>query len=82
MPDHLSDARFCATSASQAPDDGCAISWLTVTCKQIIAHLEAQQTSQEPAAAPPAAQQGDSGHGDGGEAARPKLNEQTERNQP
>ena len=44
MTDHLADARFCVTSASQAPDAGCAISWLTATCKQIIAHLEAQQT--------------------------------------
>ena len=49
MPDHLSDARFCATSASQAPNAGSAISWLTVTCKQIIAHLEAQQASQQAA---------------------------------
>ena len=44
MTDHLANARACVTSASHAPDAGCAISWLTVTCKQIIAHLEAQQT--------------------------------------
>ena len=31
----------------------------------------------QPATDPPAAQQGDSGHGDGGEAARPNLNAQT-----
>ena len=31
-------------------------------------HREAQQTSQQPATAPPAARQGDSGHSDGGEA--------------
>ena len=42
---HLTNARACVTSASQAPDAGCAISWLTVTCKQIIAHLEAQQAA-------------------------------------
>ena len=63
MTDHLADARACVTSASHAPDAGCAISWLTTTCKQIIAHLEAQQASpQQPAAAPPDALQGDSGH--------------------
>ena len=82
MTDHLADARACVTSASHAPDAGCAISWLTVTCKQIIAHLEAQTEASlrrgladitagrtvdlgsfaQPATAPPAAQQGDSGH--------------------
>ena len=97
MTDHLTDARACATSASHAPDAGCAISWLTVTCKQIIAHLEAQTEASlrrgladitagrtvdlgsfaQPATDPPAAQQGDSGHRDGDEAARPKLNAQT-----
>ena len=69
MTDHLTEARACATSASQAPDAGSAISWLTDTCKQIIAHLEAQNMPPQPATAPSAAQQGDSGHGDGGEAA-------------
>ena len=44
MTDHLTNARACVTSASQAPDAGSAISWLTATCEQIIAHLEAQQT--------------------------------------
>ena len=73
MTDHLSDARFCVTSASQAPDAGCAISWLTVTCKQIIAHLEAQQAPPQPVTAPPAAQQGDSGHRDGGEAVQAAM---------
>ena len=47
MTDHLINARACATSASHAPDAGGAISWLTVTCKQIIAHLEAQNAPQE-----------------------------------
>ena len=98
MTDHLADARACVTSASHAPDAGCAISWLTVTCKRILDHLEPQQTEAslrrgladitagrtvdlgsfaQPATAPPAAQQGDSGHRDGDEAARPKLNAQT-----
>lgn len=44
MTDHLADARACIQSAAQAPDAGIAISWLTATCEQIIAHLEAQQT--------------------------------------
>ena len=44
MTDHLTDARACATSAWQTTDVRCAISWLTATCEQIIAHLEAQQT--------------------------------------
>ena len=77
MTDHLTNARACVTSAWQTTDVRCAISWLTATCEQIIAHLEAQQAPQQPATTPPAAQQGDSGHGDGGEAARPNLNAQT-----
>ena len=98
MTDHLADARACIQSAAQAPHTGCTLSWLTATCEQIIAHLEAQQTEAslrrgladitagrtvdlggfaQPATAPPAAQQGDSGHRDGGEAARPNLNAQT-----
>ena len=44
MTDHLANARTCVTSASQAPNAGSAISWLTTTCMQIITHLEAQQT--------------------------------------
>ena len=44
MTDHLADARACIQSAAQAPDPGTTISWLTATCEQIIAHLEAQQT--------------------------------------
>ena len=47
MTDHLTDARACVTSASQAPHTATAVSWLTVTCKQIIAHLEAQNAPQE-----------------------------------
>ena len=44
MTDHLTDARACVTSASQAPHTATAVSWLTATCEQIIAHLEAQRT--------------------------------------
>ena len=44
MTDHLADARACIHSAAQAPHTGCTLSWLTATCEQIIAHLEAQQT--------------------------------------
>ena len=44
MTDHLADARACIQSAAQAPHTGCTLSWLTATCEQIIAHLEAQQT--------------------------------------
>ena len=94
MTDHLTDARACVTSASQATDAGSAISWLTATCEQILAHLEAQQTEAslrrgladitagrtvdlgsfaQPATAPPAAQQGDSGHRDGGEAVQAAM---------
>ena len=94
MTDHLTDARACIQSAAQAPDPGTTISWLTVTCKQIIAHLESQQTEAslrrgladitagrtvdlgsfaQPATAPPAAQQGDSGHRDGGEAVQAAM---------
>ena len=47
MTDHLAEARACVASASQAPDAGGAISWLTATCEQIIAHLEAQNAPQE-----------------------------------
>ena len=98
MTNHLADARACAASASRSPSVATAVFWLTATCEQIIAHLEAHQTEAslrrgladitagrtvdlgsfaQPATAPPAAQQGDSGHRDGDEAARPKLNAQT-----
>ena len=40
MNNHLADARKCVDSASQAVDAG-----RTDACMQIIAHLEAQQTS-------------------------------------
>ena len=73
MTDHLTNARACVTSAWQTTDVRCAISWLTATCEQIIAHLEAQQAPQQPATTPPAAQQGDSGHGDGGEAVQAAM---------
>ena len=44
MTDHLADARACIQAAAQAPHPDTRISWLTVICEQIIAHLEAQQT--------------------------------------
>lgn len=123
MTDQLADARACLSRVDQAAAHFSAVSWLTATCEQIIAHLEAQQTeaslrrgladitagrtvdlgsfaqpetdpacrerwpecrqggydpaccrfpkscscdaSPQPVTAPPAAQQGDSGHGDG-----------------
>ena len=98
MTDHLTEARKCVNSASQAIDAGSTIAWLTDACMQIITHLEAQQTEAslrrgladitagrtvdlgsfaQPATDPPAARQCDSGHRDGGEAARPNLNAQT-----
>lgn len=45
MNNHLADARKCVDSASQAVYAGSTIAWLTDACMQIIAHLEAQQTS-------------------------------------
>ena len=45
MTDHLTDARTCVTFASKAHVAADAISWLIKTCKQIIAHLESQQTT-------------------------------------
>ena len=48
MTDHLTDARTCVTFASKAHVAADAISWLTKTCKQLIAHLEAQQDSPQP----------------------------------
>ena len=68
MTDHLADARACIQAAAQAPHPDTRISWLTVICEQIISHLEAQQASPQPATAPPAAQQHEPGHRDGGEA--------------
>ena len=83
MTDHLADARACLSRVDQAAAHFSAATWLTATCEQIIAHLEAQQTEAslrrgladitagrtvdlgsfaQPATAPPAAQQGDSGH--------------------
>ena len=44
MTDHLTEARKCVNSASQAIDAGSTIAWLTDACMQIITHLEAQQT--------------------------------------
>ena len=73
MTDHLADARACIQSAAQAPHTGCTLSWLTATCEQIIAHLEAQQTSQQPVTAPPAAPQPEPGHRDGGEAVQAAM---------
>ena len=94
MTNHLADARACAASASRSPSVATAVFWLTATCEQIIAHLEAHQTEAslrrgladitagrtvdlgsfaQPATAPSAAQQGDSGHGDGGEAVQAAM---------
>ena len=70
MTDHLTEARACLSRVDQAATHFSAATWLTATCEQILDHLEAQQASQQPATAPPAAQQGDSGHGDPGEAER------------
>ena len=57
MTDHLADARACVTSAWQTTDTATAVSWLTATCEQIIAHLEARNAPQEAASADlPAAQ--------------------------
>ena len=77
MTDHLTEARACLSRVDQAATHFSAASWLTATCEHILDHLEAQQASPQPATAPPDAQQGDSGHRDGDEAARPKLNAQT-----
>ena len=89
MTDHLADARACIQAAAQASHTATAVPWLTATCEQIIAHLEAQKAAEslrrgladiaagrtvdlgsfaQPATAPPEAQQGDSGHRDGGDA--------------
>ena len=73
MNDHLADARICIQSAAQAPDPEITISWLTATCEHILDYLEAQQASPRPATAPPAAQRGDSGHRDGGEAVQAAM---------
>ena len=43
MTDHLTEARKCVNSASQAIDAGSTIAWLTDTCMQIISHLESQE---------------------------------------
>ena len=50
MTAHLTDARTCVTFASKAHVAADAISWLTKTCKQLIAHLEAQQAPRPTAA--------------------------------
>ena len=42
MTDHLAEARACVALALRDPLPETTISWLTATCKQIIAHLEAQ----------------------------------------
>lgn len=67
MTDHLADARaaFAAAAATGWPEDA-----LTEVISQIIDHLEAQQTSLQPATAPQAAPQPEAGHGDGDEAER------------
>lgn len=70
MTDHLKAAHVAATSAAHAPDAGGALSWLTTACEHIIAHLEAQEALPQAASAPQAAQEAESGQGDGGEAER------------
>ena len=66
----LADARaaFAAAAATGWSEDA-----LTEVISQIINHLEAQDTPQQPTTAPPAAQQGDSGHRDGGEAVQAAM---------
>ena len=44
MTDHLTEARACLSRVNQAATHFSAATWLTATCEQIIAHLEAQQT--------------------------------------
>ena len=61
MTDHLADARRWLSTAQ----DSRSFDRLMSAMDQIIAHLEAQKAPQQPATAPPAAQQGDSGHRDG-----------------
>ena len=73
MTDHLADARACLSRVDQAATHFSAATWLTATCEHIIAHLEAQQATQQPATAPPTAQQGDSGHRDGSEAVQAAM---------
>ena len=89
MTDHLADARACLSRVDQAAAHFSAATWLTATCEQIIAHLEAQQTEASlrrgladitagrtvdlGSFAQPAAQQGDSGHRDGGEAVQAAM---------
>ena len=44
MTEHLTEARACLSRVDQAATHFSAATWLTATCEQIIAHLEAQQT--------------------------------------
>ena len=58
MTDHLATAQRWLSTAQ----DSRSFDHLMSAMDQILAHLEAQQASPQPATAPPAAQQGDSGH--------------------
>lgn len=73
MTEHLSEARACLSRVDQAATHFSAATWLTATCEHILDHLEAQQASLQPVTAPPAAQQGDSGHRGGGEAVQAAM---------
>ena len=50
MTDHLTEARACLSRVNQAATHFSAATWLTATCEQIIAHLEAQQAPRPTAA--------------------------------
>ena len=73
MTDHLTEARACIQSAAQSPHTATAVSWLTATCEQIIAHLEAQNVPQEATGADLTASQPEPGHRDGGEAVQAAM---------
>ena len=77
MTDHLDQAHEYILRALYPIDTLSGLMDLAAAVSRIFDYLEAQQTSQQPATAPPASQQGDRGHRDGDEAARPKLNAQT-----
>ena len=69
MTDHLATAQRWLSTAQ----DSRSFDHLMSAMDQIIAHLEAQQASPQPATAPPAAQQGERGHRDGGEAVQAAM---------
>ena len=61
------------TEYDEPEQDSRSFDHLMSAMDQIIAHLEAQQASPQPATAPPAAQQGERGHRDGGEAVQAAM---------